>query len=369
MSRVFQTLLGLLLLAIPVVFFTLGAVQAWNQHVKNTDWLPVAATIQAKDIATVRGSKGSVSYRPVVTFSYLVDSAPFRSSDLYPINESGSYSYAQDAIAPFQVGATVTAYRNPDHPSRAFLAQRTAFTPYLFNLIGAVVGGLFIIAGLSMFRSSVPGAASGDRAPYRLAPEDSISRRINRRWLAATIMGTGVLGLTHYFSVASPVETLAWWATGIYAAVMMVPIVMVIHAWLVSRAVEDAVVEISLPTGILGQPLGIRVSLPLRREFPVGTIESALVLQRSLTTGSGKSRTTTTTDVLTLPAPPVDLSVLPRGAAATTDLIAVIPLDAQPTSTDTSANPKFAWRITVRTKVPGAPDYRAVFPLIVVPAV
>ncbi len=367
MPRVFQTFVGLLLLAVPVVFFVLGAVQAWNQHVKNTDWLPVPAIIQAKDIDTVRGSKGSVSYRPTVTFSYIVGSAPYRSSDLYPINESGSHPYAQDAIAPFQIGATVTAYRDPDQPSRAFLVRRTAFFPYLFTLIGAVVGGFFISAGISMFRSSIPGPAPGDRAPHRLTPEDPISRRINRRWLAATIMGTGALGLAHYFSVAAPIEALAWWATGVYAALLLVPIAMVIHAWLVSRSVEDAVVEIGQPTGVLGVPLGVRVTLPLRREIPAGTLDAALVLQQALTTGSGKSTKTTTTDLLSLSAPSVDLSLIPRGGSATTDLVAIIPTESQPTTTESKANPRYNWRITVRTTVPGSPDYRAVFPLLVIP--
>ena len=346
-------------------FFVVGGWQAWEQHVKNTAWTPIQAVVLRPDIDTVRGSKGSVSYRPMVEFSYAVGGTSYRSNDLYPINESGSYRYAQDAIAPFHVGATVGAFYDPSNPSRAFLVRRTAFFPYLFNVAGAVIGGYFIVAGLSMFRSSVVRPAAGDRAPYRLMPEDSIARRINRRWLAATIMGTGVLGLTHYFSVASPIEALAWWAATIYAVLLLVPIAMVIHAWRVSRAVEDAIVEISLPTGVLGQPLGIRVSLPLRQDFAAGTMESALVLQKSLTTGSGKSRTTTTTDILTLPAPAVNLSLIPRGGAATTDLIAEIPADTQPSSTDDKANPKFAWRITVRTKVPGAPDYRAVFPLLV----
>jgi hypothetical protein len=97
-------------------------------------WQPVTARVLTTDIKTVRGDKGS-SYAPVVTYQYSFKGAQYASDGVLPITLSASHRWAENLRDRFRPGDIVTAYVNPNRPSKAYLVRKISLLPLLFVVV------------------------------------------------------------------------------------------------------------------------------------------------------------------------------------------------------------------------------------------
>jgi hypothetical protein len=106
-------------------------------------WQPVSARIVSSDVGTVRGSKGGVSYKPVVGYTYTYDGRPYTAYGVTPINISAGQSWARAMAARFRPASIATAYVNPRQPASAFLVREPSLMPLIFVLVPVLFGLLF----------------------------------------------------------------------------------------------------------------------------------------------------------------------------------------------------------------------------------
>ncbi|MFC6631842.1 DUF3592 domain-containing protein [Microbulbifer taiwanensis] len=75
----------------------------------------------------------SVSYRPILKYTYAVDGQTYTSTKLYSINVLPIQ--AQDLL-PIISGSTRSVYYKPSNPARSYLLPSRLFTPCIFLLLG-----------------------------------------------------------------------------------------------------------------------------------------------------------------------------------------------------------------------------------------
>lgn len=78
----------------------------------------------------------SVSYRPVLKYTYTVGGQTYRSTKLYSVNILPTK--AKDLL-PIISGSTRDVYFNPRKPAKSYLLQNSLFPPCLFLLLGLVL--------------------------------------------------------------------------------------------------------------------------------------------------------------------------------------------------------------------------------------
>jgi hypothetical protein len=368
--------IGLMFTLIPAIFLTVGGGMALSQHRRIVAGLPVEATIDRSEVLARSGTGRNrrASYTPSIAYRYSVQGREYTSQTAMPLEFSSSNrSWAAAIVASYPAGAKATAYYNPTDPADAFLVREYSFFPYIFT----VFPGLFLGLGVPMLASGLgllggPSTSKSDPVArpcptepgwFELAPVKTLRATVLARFVGAASMLSGLVGPAHYFLVADrPYSTLAFAFAGVYAVVLLIPIAMGLHAWFVSRAVGDAVVLIDRPAAAPGAPLSIHAELPLLRARAEGELRASLICTRTLVTGSGKQRRTSTTEEFKAEgqAAPVD------PAAPDAPLIAQLTVTLDPfahTTSPASANPRYEWVVRVRGVFAGAPDYRADFPL------
>jgi hypothetical protein len=69
-----------------------------------------------------------------------------------PLGESPSGGWAQGVVARYAPGMAVTAYVDPDDPSKSFLERRRSALPWAFMGFAGVVLAVVGVAGASMAR-------------------------------------------------------------------------------------------------------------------------------------------------------------------------------------------------------------------------
>jgi hypothetical protein len=109
-------------------------------------WRPVPATVQAATIDAVHGNKGGTSYRPIVTYAYLVGGRAYSSTSVTVINVSRSRSWAVGIVSRYPVGSRTTAYIDPSAPAHAYLVHEVSLLPLLFVAIPFVFGAIVVLS-------------------------------------------------------------------------------------------------------------------------------------------------------------------------------------------------------------------------------
>lgn len=100
---------------------------------------------------SVTRNTSTTSYSPNVRFRYFVNGVPYESDMLRPniIGTSfASHEEAANEIAPFPVGARVTAFVDDGRPDKAFLILEKGAGPIVFMLVGP----LALLAAYLAFR-------------------------------------------------------------------------------------------------------------------------------------------------------------------------------------------------------------------------
>jgi hypothetical protein len=124
------------------IFAVIGAAMLAVEVDHFLTWRPVSAVVLNSTVTAVHGSKGGVSYRPVVTYEYAVGGRPYRSSNVHVLTVSMGYDWAVGVSAHYVPGTTTTAYVDPSDPEHAFLVHRISMVPLIFILVPIVFGGI-----------------------------------------------------------------------------------------------------------------------------------------------------------------------------------------------------------------------------------
>jgi hypothetical protein len=112
---------------------------------------PVAATITKSEVfssrsadtdRSVQRNTSTSTYRPDVTFEYELGGVRYTSDLLRPsviVTGYASHEAAAELLAPYPIGARVTAHVDPAHPERAFLDVTPTSAPMVFIVVGLLL--------------------------------------------------------------------------------------------------------------------------------------------------------------------------------------------------------------------------------------
>ena len=126
-----------------------SALRQWQAHY---EFVPVLATVLKSEInssAAGANSEGS-SWHPAVAYRYAFGPASHEQNRIFYMGSGWSdRAAAQDWLARYDEGATVTAYVNPSDPREAVLDNSAPDSHFLLYLLPFVLlGVLAVIAGL-----------------------------------------------------------------------------------------------------------------------------------------------------------------------------------------------------------------------------
>lgn len=176
---------GCVFLVIGSLFPLLGAWMAEDQRHKFATWVEVPAQVVAQEIREHSDSDGDPTYGPVLKLRYLADGMPAEGEGLLAIEMSSSEGWAKEQLAPFPVGARITAWADPAHPERAFVVREASVIPYVLILVPMIfvcVGAMFLLFPPGPGKVYEPGTP----------------------WAARTFWivwnGAGIAAAAHYFS-------------------------------------------------------------------------------------------------------------------------------------------------------------------------
>ena len=87
-------------------------------------------------------STSTTTHRPDVKFRYSVAGTEYESDLMYPniiVTAYPSREAAAEALKPFPLNATVSAYVDPSLPGKAYLIQAAGKGPIVFMIIGLIL--------------------------------------------------------------------------------------------------------------------------------------------------------------------------------------------------------------------------------------
>ena len=132
------------------IFFTAQGVLEWDRAARSASWPTVPGTVTRSEVTSHRSThKGrtSTSYHAHIEFDYLVDGTSHHGSRRTYKVMASSKSAANEAVAAYPVGRSVTVSYDPQDPERAVLEPGWDWS----NAIPIAVG-LFAIAFVSFLR-------------------------------------------------------------------------------------------------------------------------------------------------------------------------------------------------------------------------
>jgi hypothetical protein len=127
-------------------FLILGGKLAYDQHVRLTSWQPVVVRVLSTTIKNhhSRNGKGRDTWSPAVMYVYEVDGQPYSSSQVLPVNESRSGSWAEHIADRYAPGRSYTAWYNPADPKQAYLLHEASWLPYIFLVVPLSIWSLML---------------------------------------------------------------------------------------------------------------------------------------------------------------------------------------------------------------------------------
>jgi hypothetical protein len=150
------------LYAFAAIFAIFGLFMMGAQLVPLVTWQPTPATVLASDIASVQGSKGGVSWKPVVTYRYTVGGAEYTSRRFAPLTVSASQGWAESMRRRYEPGAEVTAWYNPKHPTDAFIDHSLSWLPLLIVGVMALIVLAIVSSARKLGKMNTSALAGGD---------------------------------------------------------------------------------------------------------------------------------------------------------------------------------------------------------------
>lgn len=133
-------------LAVPLLFFAAVGAALWGWDAwRLLRWRPVPAVVTASSVREVRGSKGSLTYRPRVEYRYSAAGGSHVGTEALAGGESRGRDWAESIAERFAPGTRTRAFVDPDDPTRAYLLRRPSPGVYVF-----LVAPLVLLAALSL---------------------------------------------------------------------------------------------------------------------------------------------------------------------------------------------------------------------------
>jgi len=358
---------GLFFTCFPLLFLAVGGWLAHGQHTKLTSYEPVEAVVLSREITSSTDSDGGTTYKPIIRYRYTVDGRAYESDQVMPIALStSSRSWAQSYLDRYPVQEKTTAYVDPGDLAEAFLVREASFFPYVFMLFPM----LFVVIGLSLML--VGGQARPSRKLeqaepgwYRLPPGRSTRHKTRVAMIITAVWcGMGLVVLFHWIMVGGGFSTFPVVALGIYGALAVIPMVMLVRYMAIGRRYGDPIVLVDQPTPRRGETLAVYFEQPTYEHLQLNAVTIGLRLKWTHSSGAGKHRSTTTSVIYE------DEEAVARGAAATAgDAVRYsrtihIPED-RPASDTGFFGARHNWVIHVKTDAASGADYEAEFPILV----
>lgn len=147
-------LVGLSFLLLGLVLMAAGGYASVEQDRQAATFQPTEATVVSSVVVDPEYTAPEAAPdldQPDITYEYTVDGETYQSSSVFPgIDAMGvGTPPAEDVVASHPEGATVTAYYDPDDPSRAFLVKTTYpvgwSIPIAFGLLLTVIGAGYLV--------------------------------------------------------------------------------------------------------------------------------------------------------------------------------------------------------------------------------
>ena len=140
-----------------------------------SDAVTVQATVDSAQVERIK-SRRSIDYEPEIEYTYEYQGETYTSEQVFPgptIRTYSDRSKAQSVVRSYEPGTTVQAYVRPSAPSNAFLIRERTPWPTRALVIGSVLLGLVVLAGL------------GEKRPGRheLRPEREVRSPPSRTWV------------------------------------------------------------------------------------------------------------------------------------------------------------------------------------------
>jgi hypothetical protein len=150
-----------------------------NHANESEKWPSVPGRITSATVKEERGSKGRRSYKPVVHYSYSVESRGFTGERIsFGEHSSSSRQTAEDIANKYRALANVEVFYSPDDPTLCVLEPGANLTVYLLPGVGVLfllIGGYLTFAMIFSGGESeeTTGQAKYENPSQNVNPQDS----------------------------------------------------------------------------------------------------------------------------------------------------------------------------------------------------
>jgi hypothetical protein len=130
----------------------MGGFTVFEHNVAVQEGQPTAATVLSTEIAEKTDDDGDKSYRPVVTYEYIVDGQTYESENVFPggfTRWKSSRSWAEDVLNQYEAGDRITVQYRPRNPGQAYV--RNDGLPFTW-VVGAGYAVLVLVSGVYLIR-------------------------------------------------------------------------------------------------------------------------------------------------------------------------------------------------------------------------
>ena len=115
-------------------WFLVHAEAAIARHAQAVD-----AVIEHVEVVSAPDSKGRVTRRPLIIYSYSIGGVRYTTDRVTALTRSHSASWADEIVGQYKVGQKVTAYVSPADPGSAFLIADRDWRAYAFAVVPLVL--------------------------------------------------------------------------------------------------------------------------------------------------------------------------------------------------------------------------------------
>ena len=360
--------------AIPFVFMAVGAWQAIEQGRRMKRY--VVADGQVVDPPPRVDSSNwlqSRDHSPIVHYQYQVGGTTYHGERVFPMLKGIDTWRASEIVAANKVGTPVKVHHDPKNPAKSFLVRRWDFWPYLYILAPMVYFSLGIgLWGAGLVKLDTPAVEVASRDGWTELPIQTGVRKKQMAWsmIAAAWWAVGLLALGHYFlSARGAYETDAMFYGGIYMAVGLLPLFLATRYWMITRNAADARAFVDKREVYLGDVINVTTEQVFHRALLIRGLDLGLVLERteerrprgSDSTGKTEKHVSTLWESWGKEVVRNEQSTTGRPLKATHRF--EIPTDQPATRGGTGDYPSNEWRVVMRVRIDGAPDYYAAFPI------
>ena len=350
----------------PFAFLVGQFLTACRQHQINRTYKPTEAQVRSVQVTTITDSHDNVHYVPKVRYQYVAGGASHWSDNLAAISVQGSKAWADAVTNHFPVGQSCKAYYDPENPDQAILLRVYSFEPYfdMVEMACCMTLGSYLVLQLWFTKKREPMPA--DNGWFDVKQEIGERQRLFMfRICTGVWYGFGAIPAVHYYSFVPPSHShRAEYCFAGFAVLGFIPLGKMIYYLLMNRNLGEARLQLDQPAAFLGRRIKFAISQNARRQLQFKNVRVRLLCIG--TKARGRSRVRRTIYETTAGERHDDTLHEREDLELSGELS--LPPDQRPTGQDTTREfDRIDWQLRLDCEVPHAPDYRAIFPLNVLP--